>query len=671
MCILYMISELLTRFSDKKSSLLLCVISAMVFSMSGQPDDPRQKHYQRNVRPILIEHCYPCHNGEDKKAGIDFDNFFFISSIVRNGDLFQDIIEQIETRAMPPDMRPPLTKQEIDTVTHYIDSYLQAALAEKDPGLIPPRRLSNQEYKYVIKDLLNLDVDVDEIFPADPSGGAGFDNHASVLYMSPLLIERYFETADDLIETLYQDKQGWRELVPKYRSSIFATIRNWWYRLVYNQDVSLERPVEKATETLIPFATLAYRGFIGPEDKTSILNFFEETYIKLADSPNRYDASIKETFKLILMSHNFLYRIEEDPEVDTPYQISNIELASRLSFFLWSSIPDQQLLNTAYRENLHDPEVIKREVNRMLDSPKAERIGRQFAVQWLELKKLKDPAFQVDLEIFPEYNNELSDLMLKEVELFFNHVLLESNNLLDLIDSDYSFLNQQLANHYGIEGVEGSEMRRVNFTSDQRGGILGMAGVLTATSLPNRTSPVLRGKWVLEQVLGTPPPPPPPDVPELEVDHESGGTEETLRVILERHREDPTCNSCHQAMDPIGLGLENFDAIGRWRTAYGKEAIDPSGIMESGETFQSPAELRKILVGKRELFAKTFSKKMLSFALGRSLVFKDSPTINELQQQLLENNFDSRQLIIEIVKSYPFRYKKSDNKDVPPKRLAG
>ena len=198
-----------------------------------------------------------------------------------------------------------------------------------------------------------------------------------------------------------------------------------------------------------------------------------------------------------------------------------------------------------------------------------------------------------------------------------------------------------------------------------------MAGVLTATSLPNRTSPVLRGKWVLEQVLGTPPPPPPPNVPELEVDHDSSGSEETLRVILERHREDPTCNSCHQAMDPIGLGLENFDAIGRWRTAYGKEAIDPSGIMESGETFQSPAELRKILVGKRELFAKTFSKKMLSFALGRSLEFKDSPTINQLQQQLLENNFDSRQLIIEIVKSYPFRYKKSDNKDVPPKRLAG
>jgi hypothetical protein len=198
-----------------------------------------------------------------------------------------------------------------------------------------------------------------------------------------------------------------------------------------------------------------------------------------------------------------------------------------------------------------------------------------------------------------------------------------------------------------------------------------MAGVLTATSLPTRTSPVLRGKWVLEQVLGTPPPPPPPDVPELEVSHDSSESIETLRVVLERHREDPTCNSCHQAMDPIGLGLENFDAIGRWRTAYGKEMIDPSGVMETGETFQGPADLRKLLAGKKELFAKNFSEKMLSFALGRSLEFKDSPTIKELQQNLLKTDFDSKKLIIEIAKSYPFRYKKSDNKDVPLKRLAG
>ena len=637
----------------------------------AQPDDPRQKHYNRMVRPLFMKHCYPCHNGEDKKAGIDFDNYYFISSIVRNGELFQKVVQHVGDRTMPPEMRPSLKQREIDTITYYINSYLQAALAEKDPGLIPPRRLSNQEYKYVIKDLLNLEVDVDSIFPSDPSGGAGFDNHAAVLYMSPLLIERYFDTADGLLETLYSDTEAWRKLVPKYKGSIWSSLRIIWYRLFFKKDVSLERPVRLASDALIPFATLAYRGIIAPEEKSRLQQFFKETYIKFADKEDRFDASIKETMKLILMSHNFLYRMESDPEIEGPYEISNFELASRLSFFLWSSMPDKHLLNVAYKEDLHDSLVLEREVLRMLKSPKSRRLGQQFAIQWLELKKLEDPAFQVDLEIFPEYTPALSALMLNEVELFFNYVILESNNLLDLIDSEYSFLNEELAKHYGISDVEGSTMRKVEFTSDERGGILGMAGVLTATSLPTRTSPVLRGKWVLEQILGTPPPPPPADVPELEVSSDSTKPVETLRVVLERHREDPSCNSCHQAMDPIGLGLENFDAIGRWRNAYGKELIDPSGIMESGEVFEGPADLRKILLSKKELFAETFSKKMLSFALGRSLQFKDTPTIKYLQQTLLKTDFDSEQFILEITKSYPFRYKKSDTKDVPRKRLAG
>ena len=383
---------------------------------------------------------------------------------------------------------------------------------------------------------------------------------------------------------------------------------------------------------------------------------------------DRFDASIKESMKRILVSHNFLYRIEADPASELPYPISNFELASRLSFFLWSSIPDRPLLEAAYREDLHDPVVMEREVRRMLKDPKARRMGEQFALQWLELKKLKDPSFQLDPELYPSFTPVLKTLMLKEVELFFNHVVLESQNLLDLLDSDYSFLNEQLAEHYGIPDVKGDTMRKISFASKERGGILGMAGVLTATSLPTRTSPVLRGKWVLEQILGTPPPPPPPNVPELEASHDSSESEVTLRVLLERHRSDEACKSCHQAMDPIGLGLENFDGMGRWREVYGSEAIDASGMMKSGETFEGPAELRKILQSKKELFAKTFSTKMLSYALGRGINFKDSPTIAHLQKILLESDFNSETFILELVKSYPFQYKKSDTKDVPKKR---
>ncbi|MEM9722793.1 MAG: DUF1592 domain-containing protein, partial [Bacteroidota bacterium] len=367
-------------------------------------------------------------------------------------------------------------------------------------------------------------------------------------------------------------------------------------------------------------------------------------------------------------SHNFLYRMEEDPASELPYPVSNFELASRLSFFLWSSIPDQTLLNVAYKEDLHDPRILEREVGRMLKDPKARRMGEQFALQWLELKKLKDPSFQLDPELYPSFTPVLKALMLKEVELFFNHVVLESQDLLELLNSDYSFLNEELASHYGIGEVKGDSMRKVLFANGERGGLLGMAGVLTATSLPTRTSPVLRGKWVLEQVLGTPPPPPPPNVPELEASHDSAETEVTLRVLLERHREDEACRSCHQAMDPIGLGLENYDVMGRWREVYGTEPIDPAGVMKSGETFEGPAELRNILQGKKELFAKTFSTKMLSFALGRGINFKDSPTIKHLQNTLLETDFNSKAFILELVKSYPFQYKKSDTKDVPKKR---
>ena len=647
--------------------ILFGIFLAMPLVIVAQPDDPRQKHYGRSVRSVLMKHCFSCHNGEDKKAGINFDNYFFISSLVREGELFQKIVGEIKNRTMPPDNRPPLTQTEIDTVTFYINSYLETALAEKDPGVIAPRRLNNQEYKYAIKDLLNVDINVDSIFPSDPSGGAGFDNHASVLYLSPLLLERYFDTADNLLESLFADTKAWRNLVPEYKENIFTSLRNFWYRTFLKKDVSLEKPTQFASKILLPFATLAYRGFLSPEEKSSLLKFFKETYVLYADKTDRFDESIKETMKLMLVSHSFLYRIERDPDIKGAYEISNFELASRLSFFLWSSIPDQALLDVAYREELHDPKVLEREVKRMLKDPKAKRLSEHFAIQWLELKKLKDPTLEVDRDMFPAFTPALRDLMVNEVELFFNHVLLESKNLLELIDSKYSFINETLANHYGLQDVEGDNMRKVYFTEDHRGGVLGMAGVLTATSLPTRTSPVLRGKWVLEQILGTPPPPPPADVPDLEASHDTTKSVETLRVLLDRHRADPACSSCHQAMDPIGLGLENFDGVGRWRNAYGTEIIDASGVMKTGEPFNGPADLRKILLGKKELFAKNFSQKMLSFALGRSIKFKDSPTVKHLQETMLTSDFNSQALIIELIKSYPFRYKKSDTEDVPLK----
>ena len=649
-----------------RAVILLPITLFFAHLLVAQVDDPRQRHFNREVQPILRKHCFSCHNEEDKKGGIALSDFYFINSIVRRGELWQNVVEQIEMKAMPPDIKPPMSKDEIDTVTHYINQYLQDALAQKDPGIILPRRLNNQEYKYVIKDLFGLDVDVDSIFPADPAGGAGFENHAGVLYFSPILVERYFETADFLVDTFYSDRLAWRQMVPAYQLSWTTTLKQYWYETFYGQDYSSERLRTKAKEVLLPFATLAYRRFLSSEEQTSLLQFFEELYQNLAheEDHNRFDISIKETFKRILVAHQFLYRIEHDPIQNRPYPISNFELASRLSFFLWSSIPDRQLLEAAYREELHHPSVLEREVKRMLKDPRAQRLGEQFPIQWLELKKLEDPTFQIDPEVYPEFAPSLSADMVAEITHFFNHIITDSKNLLELIDSDYSFLNESLANHYGVKGVNGPQMRKVKFAGQERGGVLGMAGVLTATSLPRRTSPVLRGKWVLEQILGTPAPPPPPNVPELEVNHDPNQPVASLRTLLAKHRSDPACQSCHEAMDPIGLGLENFDGIGRWRTHYGTDAIDASGVLKSGESFEGPAELRQALLAKKELFAKNLSRKMLAFALGRSIQFKDSKTILHLQQTLLNTNFNSESFILELVKSYPFRYKKSDNQDV-------
>ena len=638
----------------------------------AQVDDPRQRHFNRTVQPILRKHCFSCHNEEDKKGGIALSDFYFISSIVRRGELWQNVVEQIETKAMPPDIKPPMSMDEMDTVIHYINSYLQDALAQKDPGIIAPRRLNNQEYKYVIKDLFDLEVDVDSLFPADPAGGAGFENHAGVLYFSPILVERYFETADFLLDSLYNNRIAWRQMIPEYQLSWTSSLKQYWYKAFYDQDYSTDYLTNKAKEVLLPFATLAYRRFLSSEEQANLLQFFKSIYLNLQEEEerDRFDISIKETFKRILVSHQFLYRIESDPQVGRPYPISNFELASRLSFFLWSSIPDRQLLESAYREDLHHPSVLEREVKRMLKDPKAKRLGEQFPIQWLELKKLDDPTFQIDPEIYPEYAPALSSDMVAEITHFFNNIISDSKNLLELIDSDYSFMNESLAKHYGLDGITGPELRKVTFTNQERGGVLGMAGVLTATSLPRRTSPVLRGKWVLEQILGTPAPPPPPNVPELEVDHNPNQPVASLRVLLEKHRSDPACQSCHEAMDPIGLGLENFDGIGRWRTHYGTETIDASGVLKSGESFKGPAELRQALLGKKELFAKNLSRKMLAFALGRSIQFKDSKTVEHLQQTLLNSSFNSEAFILELVKSYPFRYKKSDNQDVPKSHKA-
>lgn len=644
----------------------------VVFLFSGLSlfgDWPKeQEHYWRVVKPIMDANCNrACHNADDNKGGLNLNQFDFILSIQKKGEVFLNLIEHVEEGTMPPEGKPRLTKMEQDTLLFYIKKYIKDALDKPDPGLIDPRRLSNREYEYVIEDLTGIIIKTDSLFPSDPAGGEGFDNFANSLYVTPLLMERYFEVGEMVIEDLASREEEWRSLVPDNTFSVFQRLKHWWYDLVYSRDLAYETTLDHARNAIDPFAMLAYRRYLTPGERNKLLSFFEEVYQSLPPDVPRYDEAIQETFKAILVSPHFLIRQEADPPLEDPYPVNSFELATRLSFFLWCSIPDVELLEAAYREELRNPDMLRAQVERMLEHPKARRMAESFVSQWLEIDDLNDPTFEMDANLFPEFNIALREAMHEETVQFFYHTLYKSRNLLELLNGRYTFLNEILAQHYGIEGVKGPEMRRVDLTTPERGGILGMASILTATSLPNRTSPVLRGKWVMEKVLATPAKAPPPNVPDLETAQEiHDGL--SLRQLLEIHRKDPSCFGCHQDMDDLGFALENYDAIGRWRTAYDniQGPIDVTGSLKSGEHFEGAVQLREILIAKDEQFAKGISRKMLGFALGRSIEFKDTKTVDQLAKVLMENGFDPVPFIEELVLSYPFQYKKTDAVEMDP-----
>ena len=623
-------------------------------------DDPIQHRlYHERIKPVLQKHCFSCHNGADKKGGLNLQDVFFVNEIIRNGATWAKVTESIASGEMPPRNKPRLSEEEKQAVIEGINGFLAEALQEPDPGLVTIRRLSNREYRYSVLDLLGVDFDARSFFPADGSGGEGFDNHARVLFITPLSFERYYEAAQLIVDRAYEDPAVWRRIVPRpYKRGFGEQIAIWWHRFWHGEDISMRGPVRAAEEILLPLAARAYRRFPEHAELEKLTDIFSKVYVSLEGEPERFDRSIKESLKVILISPNFLYRHEVDLPLEKPYPISGFELASRLAYFLWSSVPDDELLNLAYRGDLHDEKVLSEQVRRMLADPRSRRFSESFATQWLGVSTLLD-VHEVDSTRYPELTPELRRAMYEETVTFFHHVLTERQSFLDLLDSDYVFLNEALAKHYGIGKVEGDDLVKVSLSDRRRGGVLGLGSVLTSTSLATRTSPVLRGKWVLEQILGTPAPPPPPDVPDLEAARQAN-SELDFRAVLELHRSKPACNSCHQKMDPIGLGLENFDAIGRWREGYGEQPIDASGVLVDGTAFEGPSELKLILLQEKALFARNLTRKVLSFALGRNIRFQDKPTVDHLTEHLLEHDFHTVDFITEVVTSFPFRYRKSD-----------
>lgn len=596
-----------------------------------------QGHFKNELRPLLQQYCFDCHSEADAEGGIAFDRYLDSAKVQTDFELWEKVIRLVKQRQMPPADYAELDNQALQKIVSGIEYELSQfdCSVETRPGRVTIRRLNKSEYNNTIRDLTGLDLRLADNFPSDDVGN-GFDNIGDVLSLPPILLEKYLDAAEKISTAIISDES--------IRKTVFP---------VQPESDSLEDQVAAANANVRQFATRAFRRPLRDDESQRLFQLMYAAWQR--------DGSAEEIMQTvataILANPNFLFRVEDDSLVDheaienksAARPLNSYELASRLSYFLWSSMPDDRLFDLASRDELRKREVLIEETKRMLQDSKARALVDNFAGQWLQLRDVE--RLTPDPSRFPSYTPSLGKAMRKETEEVFVHIVKEDRSILEFLNADYTFLNEPLANHYGIDGVSGGEFRRVALKGGRRG-ILTHASILTLTSNPTRTSPVKRGKWILENILDEPPPPPPSDVPELE---EGGETLGSLREQMEQHRANPSCAVCHRTMDAIGFGLENFDAVGVWRDRDGKELIDSSGQLPGNRDFRGASELMKILAEeKKEAFARCLSEKMLTYALGRGLVSFDRCVINDTVSALNKNDYRFSALVVAVVTSDAF-----------------
>lgn len=592
---------------------------------------------EKNVLPVLEQRCFDCHDAEMKKGDVNLEALKQPGNGRSDIRLWDKIKEQVHSGTMPPKNKTPLEPAGKQTILDWITLNEKAIMVTTptDPGSHKTRRLNREEYSNSLRDLLGISSRVGDLFPADGSGGEGFQNNADTLMLSTLLIEKYMSGAEAALEEV------WKK--PELIQRLFAPV------------TSDKLPPDKGAElALRPLMRHAYRRPPTEEEVAQIITVFNAAFKR---NPS-WDKALQVACKAVLLSPKFLFLEEKNQAgAKTPWQINDYELASRLSYFIWSSIPDEELLKLADEKKLGNDAMLATQVKRMLADNKADAFTKNFTGQWLRFEELfitVDP----DKNKFKEFNDVLRQAMYDEIFTFSGNILRHNGRVLDFLDSDYTFLNEPLANLYGIPEVKGKEMRQVKLTDNKRGGILGMSAILATTSYPRRTSPVLRGKWVLENLLSAPPPPPPANVGSLPEDDRAikGGL--TFRQSLEQHRSKPVCAGCHARMDPLGFGLENFNAIGQWRGDENGKPLDTSGELPDGKKFSTPAEMRKVLLQEKDKFSRTLCSKLMGYALSRGLEVSDQPTLLKLEQVLAKNDYHFEPLIVALVQSQPFRYRR-------------
>ncbi len=745
------------------------------------PAAARRFSFEADIRPFFKKYCFDCHGPDEMMEGYAFHRYSSVRDIHNDRKTWEHVYRILKSGAMPPDDYDPRpTRKETEAIAVWLHDELIDIDCNlvSDPGRVTIRRLNRTEYDNTIRDLVGVNFSPSEDFPSDDVGH-GFDNIGDVLSISPLLLEKYLDAAEQISERaidteaaepfairkthdglknsfnnrwrdggihflhsngeIYSDINfphsgeyrvrveagadqagdenakmelrlngkafktfevtGRRE-VRKYEATVKVSSgkarlaaafindyyqpnhpdrnkrdRNLFVRLIEvnslhaNVDKQLSdthrriitvrpgasRSVREAATTVL--RNFANRAFRRPATEEEIGRYVDLVELAMEKGDN-YDRGIQFALQAILVSPHFLFRVERDPNPNDPRQTSELnqyELATRLSYFLWSSMPDDELLNLAKAGLLSNNEILHKQIHRMLADSKSDSLVDDFAVQWLNLRRL--PMIVPDPRQFPDYDEVLQQDMQRETELVFDMIKRENRSVFDLLTTNQTFVNERLARHYGIPNVHGNTFQRVQLPEGKRLGILTHASILTLTSNPTRTSPVKRGKWIMENILGEAPPDPPDDVPELE-ETQAERPNLSLREQLAIHRENATCASCHDTMDAIGLAFENYNVIGAWREKDGKHDVDATGQLPGGKQFDGAVELVRIL-DKRD-FARCLTEKLMTFALGRGLEYYDKCTVDRIVEKLMSDNSRFETLITAIVASDAFRRRRGE-----------
>lgn len=610
--------------------------------------------FRIQVRPILETYCYGCHGNGASEGGRTLDSFASDDAMLADRKLWWAVLKNVRAGIMPPAGEERPNDDERRRLLEWIEfDVFGIDPKNPDPGRVTLRRLNRTEYQNTIRDLTGVEFDTWDAFPADDTG-YGFDNIGDVLSVSPLLMEKYLQAAETVADAAVPDR------VPHPDDSTRLKKK---YRRIFTSGPPPDEPAARdnyAREILAVFARRAYRRPVDEPTIHRLAKIAKATY----EAPNQtFEAGVTNAITAVLSSPRFLFRTENVGEspVDEKYPlIDEHSLASRLSFFLWSTMPDEELIGLADRGELRAN--LRATVKRMIDDERSEEFIKNFVGQWLRSRDVE--RFETDLD----FSHDLARAMSRETEACFEYIMHENRSVLELIDSNYTFLNERLAEHYEIDGVEGREMRRVELPENSpRGGVLTQATLLVVTSNPKRTSPVKRGLFILDNILGSPPPPAPQNVPRLEeaaaaiTDHKP-----TVRELQEQHRKDPLCHSCHARMDPLGLALENFDELGRWREREHQRAIDPSGELLTGEKFHDVRELKRILKNERRLdFYRCLVEKLLTYALGRGLDYHDEYTVDKIVDQLDREGGTFSVLLTGVIHSSAFQRQRRTEKASP------